>query len=305
MQPSHNFETPTFQPHIEDTSSIESERAAQRLSQALRAEGHNADEQLHAHGLGVIEPFPGEIDFDTPVTDAQNETPIEKSTVFEDEDASAQQEDVLELDSEKTDVSSHTPEDTNEQLTIGVELPSASAEELQAALAQYYYTLPAFENIRHRYLSQENADPAIIEERLHTICNKMKDDVYANFKQTMLIQAETVHNMDPDAAEKYFDLRMNHYTHENPLYLQDRGAEQLVIAQDFFSRDALDAIDAMILTQKHTSSPQSANESAQSELQMDDITYPKIEGHGNTDPSVHASENIDKMYDELGKITFE
>lgn len=305
MQPSHNFETPTFQPHIEDASSIESERAAQRLSQALRAEGRNADEQLLAHGLGVIEPFPGEIDFDTPMTDAQNEIVIEQTATFDDKDASTQQEDVLEPDSEKADISSHTPEDTNEQLTVGVELPSASAEELQAALAQYYYTLPAFENIRHRYLSQENADPAIIEERLHTICNKMKDDVFANFKQTMLTQAETSHNMDSDAAEKYFDLRMNHYTHENPLYLQDHGAEQLIVAQDFFSQDALDAIDAMILTQMHAASPQSANESVQSELQMDDIIYPQIEDSENKDSSVHASEKIDQMYDELGKITFE
>jgi hypothetical protein len=297
MQPSQNFETPKYHPHTEDTSSVESERAAQRLSQALRTEGRNADEQLYMYGLGVIEPFPGHIDFDTHIDDNHNAQFIEEAPLLGENDASTQQENIS-----RSDVD--TPE-IREQNIIGVELPSTSAEELQSAIAQYYYTLPAFDNIRHRYLSQENADPAIIEERLHTICNKMKDDVFTNFKQSMLAQAEKAYNMDPATAEKYFDLRINHYTHENPLYLQDRGEEQLIIAQDFFSQDALDAVDAMILTQISATSPQSANESLKSESQMDDTVYPKIEVPKNEDPSIHASEKIDEMYDELSKITFE
>lgn len=297
MEPSQNFEAQKYHPHIENTSSAESERDAQRLSKTLRDEGRNADEQLYMHGLRAIEPFPGDIDFGTHTEDNHNTQFVEEAPLLDENDASTQQEDIS-----QSDVS--TPE-MREQNIIDVELPSTSAEELRSAIAQYYYTLPAFDNIRQRYLSQENADPAIIEERLHAICNKMKDDVFANFKQSMLAQAETAYNMDPDTAEKYFDLRINHYTHENPLYLQDRGEEQLIIAQDFFSQDALDAVDAMILTQISATSPQSANESFKSELQMDDTLYPQVEVPENKDPSIHASEKIDEMYDELSKITFE
>jgi hypothetical protein len=298
MQSSHNFETSTFQPHTENVSLIKSERVAQRLSQVLRAEGRNANEQLQAHGLGVIENFPGEIDFDVPAADAQDDITIEKTQESDENDVS--NEEVAQID-----ISLHAPEDTNELVTIGVELPSASTEELQAALAQYYYTLPAFEIIRHRYLSQENADLAVIEERLHTVCNKMKDDTFANFKKTMLTQAEAEHNMDSDAAEKYFDLRMNQYTRNNTVYLQDHGAEQLIIAQDFFSQDALSAIDDMIIKPVHASSSQSANELVRPELHMDNTIDLHPGESKNTDRSVHASENIDKMYDELGKISFE
>lgn len=188
-----------------------------------------------------------------------------------------------EKSSKNTSIESHI--DTNKEPDI--ELPSSSIEELTAAIAQVYYNSTPFKKRREVFLREPGSSQEKIDGILHDLSMKLSIELVNTFRDSMSAHAQESYAMLPDTADRFVTLRMQYYTHDNHLSLQKNESGYIVHAPNFFSSDALQSIDRIMLTQQSIATSKMKHE----------------QSHGTTsDPKHLDTEQIDKLYGELGNM---